>query len=173
MTHTIRALNQDDWQSFSAIRLEALKNNHGVFGSNYAKEANYLQQDWQSWFPESGGCVFGLFNRKDIIGTISVYTYNDDPSGKTAIVCAVYVRPDHQGKGYSRLLYKACVEFAVQYQPWKKLIVSHRVDNLGSRGAIIRQGFVYTHNVPKTWPDGVTCDEVCYELELDQLRNKQ
>ena len=49
---------------------------------------------------------------------------------------------------------------------FERIQVSHRALNDVSRRAILRHGFIQTRRSPRLWPDGVTEDEVFYELAL-------
>ena len=171
-SYHIRALTPDDWKEFSTIRLEALLKYPQFFSSNYVRESKQTEVEWKDWLDQKGKCVFGLYQGKDLIGITAVFTWRDDPCQKTAILAASYIKPEHQGKGLSEKLYKARIDWAVDYAPWKKMIVSHRDGNETSRRANQKWGFILVEKRPKFWPDGITADEYHYELNLEELRLK-
>jgi len=172
--YSIRHLTPEDWQEFAAIRLEALKRNRGVFTSNYEKEHAYDEHQWKShWLSQGNKSVFGLFDGLKLIGITGVFTYKDDASGKTGIMGLSYIQPDYRGQGLSDFLYRAHIDWAVNHKEWTKLIIGHRETNEPSRRANQRHGFQFTHRVNRTWPDGAQEDELCYEIDLEQLRQKQ
>ena len=63
------------------------------------------------------------------------------------------------------MLYEPRIAWAKE-KGYKKLIISHRKSNSASKAANQKFGFVYTHSESKTWPDGITEDNVYYELPL-------
>ena len=170
----IRELEAEQWKEFSTIRLEALKNNPSSFLSTYDKEVGQTEEQWRGWLSSDKGCVFGLFDGKHLIGITAVMTSCDYTDGKTGVVYTVYLKPEYRGLGLSRTLYDACINWSMRKSSWQKLVISHREDNPVSGYAIRQHAFIYTHNVAKTWAsDGVTCDEVNYEMNLEALRKKQ
>lgn len=170
---SIRSLTPADWQDFRAIRLEALQSHPGMFGSTYAKESGYGAAEWQDWLGAEGKRMFGLYAAGQIVGVTGVVTSRDDGNGATGMLVASYIKPGFRGRNLSDPLYKARIDWAVDYLPWAKLIVSHRASNEPSRRANQRHGFVFTHKVSKKWPDGVTEDEWCYALDLNDLRRQR
>jgi RimJ/RimL family protein N-acetyltransferase len=169
--YSIRALSSDDWQIFASLRLEALQKYPQYFGSIYANELQNRQADWQRWLGHSDGCVFALFYNDEIVGITGVRADKDDPTA--GFLIASYIKHEHQGKGLSEKLYEARIRWALAFSLWRRLIVAHRKSNNASRRAIQRHGFKYTHQIAKLWPDGTSEDEICYELDLEQLRQKQ
>ena len=168
--YAIRTLTPDDWQDFSSIRLEGLKNYPHFFGSTHAAERAYTQTDWQNWLSKKDGALFGLYHNNAIIGTTGLITTNEDPT--MGLMIASYISPAHQRKGLSSKLYEARLVWAAAFKQWKTLRVSHRDGNEASRRANQKWGFVYIHSMTKTWPDGITADNLYYELDLEQLRQK-
>jgi RimJ/RimL family protein N-acetyltransferase len=166
---SLRLLTEDDWQTFSALRLSALQECPGVFLSPYAAERDHAPEEWRRWLRHDGKWVFGLFNVTELAGYQGVATYwYDDAVG---IIWGSYIKPDYRGRGLSERLYKACVEKSVETLSWKKLIVSHRDGNEASRSANQKFGFQFTHRDSKDWPDGTTGTESHYELDLERLRS--
>lgn len=165
---TVRPLNEEDWEIFSKIRLDGLKECPSVFGARLEDEEKYKPEEWQAWLRRKNGRVFGLFNTNQIIGITGVVT--DRENQDTGRLIASYIKPTYRGKGLSNLLYQARLDWAKAYPSWKKLWVGHRDGNEPSRRANQRHGFVFMHRLPKTWPDGTSGDELCYELDLEKLR---
>ena len=170
--YSIRRLTPTDWQEFTVIRLESLQQYPQFFGSTYAEEAAYTQENWQNWLARKNGCLFALSHNKQTIGITGAVTLRTDPTGSTGLLIGSYIKPEHQGKGQSEKLYKARIDWAIAYSPWKKLVVSHREGNEPSRRANQKWRFTFTHNESKSWPDGQIEDQVWYELDLAKLRER-
>ncbi|MER2519414.1 MAG: GNAT family N-acetyltransferase [Bdellovibrionales bacterium] len=168
---SIRPLTPDDWQAFQALRLEALKAYPHFYCSSYQSEAGYDQEKIKKYWLNGGNkSVFGLFDGDALIGITGVFTWKEDAAGKTGVMGASYIRPSHQGRGYSRLLYQARIDWAMEHKEWSKLVVSHRASNERSRRANQAFGFVLTHKSSHAWPDGTHEDELHYEMDLAARR---
>lgn len=165
---TLKPLTPKDWQQLADLRLAALQECPGNFGASYADEKDKTPESWQAWLKPEGKVIFGLFADDELIGMQGIATYREDSSA--GIIWGSYIKPEYRGMGLSAHLYKACIDWGKDYLAWTKIIVSHREDNLASKNANQRFGFKYTHTAQRTFPDGVTCNEPTYELDLETLR---
>lgn len=166
MTIHIAALNEQDWQILKTIRLKALQADPGVFGSNYAAESAYDDAEWRSWLNSDDTGVFGVFDDGRIIGMTAISIKRQDETRRTAILWGSWLEPDYRGRGLSQGMYEARLGWAGAHPTCAAIEVSHRASNIGSKRANQKHGFVFTHAVPKQWPDGVTEDHVHYILDL-------
>lgn len=160
----IRQINESDWLQFSRIRLTALQSDPQVFGSNYEREAQYVEEDWRSRLRDPASAVFMLFERETTVGMTGVTIDRNDESGKTAVFWGTWLAPQYRGRGLSELIYKTRIDWAKQNPNIEKIIVSHRESNLPSKFANQKHGFKFTHSIEKQWIDGKTENEVFYEL---------
>jgi len=163
---TIRALTQEDWQAFKAMRLEALKAHEGVFGSYYAIEAEYPDEHWLETLDGERKQVFGAFDKGQLIGLSAVFTYRNDPAGKTALCAMWYMRESYRGTGLFNRMVQKSVEWAKAQPQFETIITGHRDGNEASRRANQKAGFVFTHKEMRTWPDGLDADEYFYEIRI-------
>ncbi len=146
----------------------ALKEFPGFFGCKLDDEKDQPPEFWHSWLTRQGKTIFGLFIAGKLIGFQGIATYKlDDEAG---VIWGSYIIPEYRGRGYSNLLYKACIDWGISFLPWKRIVVSHREDNLASKGANQHFGFKYTHTEPHNWHDGKTVNHIFYELDLGKLR---
>ena len=166
MSVTIRKLNENDWQAFAGIRLKALQTDPQVFGSNYEYESGFVEEDWRSRLRNEDSAVFMLYDGEKPFGITGVAISRDDPTGKTAIFWGSWLEPVYRGKGISKLMYETRIDWAKAQPLVERIVVSHRASNVASKYANQKHGFRFTHNHQKTWHDGITEDEVCYELVL-------
>ncbi len=166
----IRALEPDEWDALRNIRLHGLKTCPSVFSSNYAREAAYTEADWRDWLSRDGKCMFGLFHEMRLIGITGIFILRDDAT--TAKLGASFIHEDYRGQGLARMLYAARLNWAKNQPGLKRVIVSHRAGNDISRRANQAWGFVRTKRQPHTWPDGITEDEINYELAIETLASK-
>jgi RimJ/RimL family protein N-acetyltransferase len=162
----IRALDPSEWTAFRDFRLQALRTAPGVFATSYEEALAATPEEWQGTVKGPAHQVFGLFDGECLIGITAVFTWREDPSGKTAILAMSFILPEYRGRGLSRLFYEARLDWIRTHPQFKRVVVSHRLSNEVSRRAIQRYGFRPTGHASRTWPDGVSEDEAWYELPI-------
>ena len=168
----IQALTPYNWVEFRAMRIRAVKMHTGCFSVN-PREAEQLKPEyWKDTLDGEGKQVFGLFDKNILIGITAVFTWLDDPTGKTGVMAMSFIEPEYRAKGYSSLFYDARIDFAMKHFAWSKLAISHRDNNEPSRRAMIKNGFQFIETEEIDWPDGVREIEHKYELDLEALRLK-
>jgi len=150
--YKIERIAPSQWQDYKLIRLEALKTNPELFGSSYAKEVLYSQDDW-----------IALYHLDLLIGLSGVVLNRDNQS--EAILISSFIKEAYRGRGLSQLFFQARIEWARQKE-CAQVIVSHRVGNEASKAANQRCGFVYTYSKESRWPDGLLAEELMYCLWL-------
>lgn len=166
MNIAIRRLTETDWHEFSQIRLQALKTDPKVFGSNYEKESQMSEAEWRSRLQAEDNAIFLIYDGETPIGMTCISIDRDDPTRKTALLWGSWLAPDFRGKGLSELMYQTRIKWAKEQPTVEKIIVSHRASNLLSKYANQKHGFVLTHKAEKVWTDGATEDEIFYELKI-------
>jgi RimJ/RimL family protein N-acetyltransferase len=162
----IRVLEPSEWRLFREFRLAALQAAPGVFGSSYEREEPMPQERWTSLLDTPTGAVFGLFDDERLIGITSVYTDRDDPLGQTAGLAMSFILPEYRGRGLSEMFYEARLAWVRARPQFRRVVVGHRASNEASRRANQKHGFQLFLRRPHLWPDGVTEDELLYELPL-------
>ena len=168
---TLRALTPDDWEAFRVVRLRALGMHPNYFCSTVETTKARPVEYWHETLDGKGKAVFGLFDQDNLIGITGVFTWDEEPSGKTGLLGMSFIEPDYRGNGYSEMFYKARIEFAVSHMPWKKLGVFYREGNEPSRASVAKHGFQFVESKDRDWPDGKRDKEYMYELDLEKLRS--
>jgi RimJ/RimL family protein N-acetyltransferase len=162
---SLRLLPPSQWEDYRSIRLEALKTNPELFGSNYYDEETYSESDWRSLLENGSRAIFALYHEESLIGLSGVKLKNDDNT--TAVLFASFIKTPYRGKGLSRLFYQARIGWAREKQ-CKSIIVSHRVGNTLSKAANKRFGFKFSNTEEVNWGNGVRADGLVYVLELNE-----
>jgi RimJ/RimL family protein N-acetyltransferase len=162
--YIIRQFSPEDVEQYKFMRLEALRQERGVFGNSYENEAAFPREQWIARLVNPKGAYFGLYCDDELIGITGVIV-TDEEKPDEAYMTHSYIRKEYRGKGCSRILYEARLEWAKKHQI-KCLKIGHRASNLVSKAANQHYGFTYTHSEPRTWPDGQTEDMLYYELAL-------
>ena len=165
MTITIRALSPDDWPILRAFWLAGLAD-FPVFFGGYDGAATAPAQMWKNALQGPRHQMFGLFDDASLIGITAAFSQHEDPQGQTAIFGMSFIAPEFRGRGLSRLLYEARLEWIRAHPEFRRVILSHRASNQESRRAHRRYGFVLTGRVMQTGPDGKTEPEEIYEMAL-------
>lgn len=161
--YSIRQFTIADIDAYKRIRLEALEKEPGMFGNSHAMEAAMPHEDWVNRIVQHGHARFGLYFNDELIGLTAIIINAENPV--EAYMTQSYIRKEHRGKGLSTLLYDARIAWAKE-KSVKLLTISHRRSNLASKAANQHYGFVYHHTDSRTWPDGVTEDNVHYTLSI-------
>ena len=163
---TVRALAVSEWQLFRDLRLTALKETPGVFATFHAEAARRTPQTWQSLVHGPSNQIFGLLDGERLVGITGAFAWPDDCSGETATLVMFYIVPAYRGRGLSRLLYAVALDWTRAHPRFRRVIVAMRAGNAASRRACERHGFTSIRTAQRTWPDGVSEDEIVYELML-------
>jgi tRNA(Arg) A34 adenosine deaminase TadA/RimJ/RimL family protein N-acetyltransferase len=144
----------------------ALNSAPGVFTTSYDEAAARSADAWQSTIHGPANQAFGLFDGQGLIGITAVFAAKDDPSGETASFVMSFILPDYRGRGLSRLLYAARLEWVAARPRFTRVVMSFRESNAASQRAARRFGFANTGRAARTWPDGGVENEVFFELRL-------
>ncbi len=163
---TIRQWSVDDWQSFKAMRLEAVSKHDDVFGASYNAEFQKTNTYWIDTLADTyNGAVFGLYDEDINIGLTAVFRHREHRSN-TAILAMSYVQKDYRGQELSDLLYQARINWAKSQDGITRIWVGHRVGNEASRRANQRHGFVLLSTEDMTFGNGETDRHYTYELKI-------
>lgn len=164
---TIRQFLPEEWPLYRAVRLQALATDPSVFSSTHAAESVYPDTKWQETLLNPDLGVFGLFDGKTVIGLTGIAVKRHVAAdGSIAGLWGSWIDPAYRGQGLSSLMYQARLDWARAHPDVRIVRVSHREGNAASRAANQKHGFVFTHQEPHVWPDGVTEGHCYYELRV-------
>jgi RimJ/RimL family protein N-acetyltransferase len=161
----IRQLTPSDWQAFKAVRLKALKDHPAVYTSNYAEDSVKPDAYWISMLDGKNEAVFGIDDQDRLIGLAGIFPSRHEPAGKVAFLGMDYIDANYRGRGLSRLLYQARIDWAKKQDKFVRLIIAHAKGNEASRRANQAFGFTYTHTEMTQFGAGIV-EELKYELRL-------
>jgi len=127
----IEPITMQNLQVFKEIRLRALKESPGAFGSTYAREVQFTDEEWKDrvarWGSEMG-IGFLAFNNAVACGIAGSFLHPNNPA--RAQLISMWTAPSHRHRGVGRML----VDFVAA---WARL-----------RGATILDLFVVANNSP-------------------------
>src|SRR5690242_6153211 len=88
---TIRELHPDEWAMFRDLRLAALQAARGVYGSRHEDTVKRTEAVWRHTVRGEHNQSFGLFDGEKLIGITSVFRWDEDASGETAILASSFI----------------------------------------------------------------------------------
>lgn len=151
----LRFLTPDDWSLWRDVRLKSLADSPDAFGSTYEREAAYDEAAWREWVERANPVVVSEGTEPLAIGGVLV-----DDDGE-ALVIAMWVEPEHRGRGLSRQVLDALVAWARERR--LPVVIGHNRDNPVARAAYLSYGFVPTGASQPLRPGS---DAICDELRL-------
>ena len=132
-----------DWREFREVRLAALSDAPGAFGSRHADWVNASEHRWRARLTD---VPFTVVARGED-GPVGVASGVE--SGQVVELISMWVAPSHRGTGLAGRLIDAVVTWATAHGQQTCLLV--RDDNIGAIRAYARAGFI-DHGVPGDWP---------------------
>lgn len=107
---SIKLLDQDDWQSWKNLRLEALQNASHTFGASIEEVYTLDQKDFQTLLSKNN--IFGAFVNVQLIGCIGFYVLNSLKIQHRGVIWGMYITPEHRGKNIASSLLDAVISYA-------------------------------------------------------------
>ena len=129
----VRKLENEDWKAYKALRLEALRLHADKYGSSYEENVGRSDAEWQDDLCGASQAFFGLFDGDEMVGSGGIFMKGE--ASKCGILIGGYIRKEYRGKGYSRLIYEARIEWARDSGLFDRLPIGHRKGNEASRTA--------------------------------------
>jgi GNAT superfamily N-acetyltransferase len=161
--YSIRSFLPEEADAYKAMRLEALQTDASMFGSSYARESAFTEEQWlERIINPNAGCM-GLYCNDELIGITGVMIDSERPD--VAQMTQSYIRKAYRGKGLYEMLYKTRIAWARERKV-RCIEVGHRAGNTVVEAACRRFGFKHIRNEARTWPDGLADDILYYELVL-------
>jgi GNAT superfamily N-acetyltransferase len=104
----VREVMPDDWPTLRDVRLAALREAPYAFGSTYAREAAFTEEQWRGRISARSVTYFAyLPENPEPAGLAGVYVQDD-----VADVVSMWVRPSARGRGAGEALIEATADWA-------------------------------------------------------------
>ena len=145
----LRVLAPDDWETWRAIRLEALAEAPDAFASRLADWEHAPPDRWRARLERRGSLHLVAFDGDAAVGMVSGMP-GDDAS--TAWLLSMYVTASARGRGVGSLLVGAVEQWALERQA-EQLWLEVVADNHPARRLYERHGWVVVGEVPRDTPD--------------------
>ena len=162
----LRALGPDEWQSYKALRLDALLSDPDSFGSTYAETAIKSDELWRTEFaPVKERKVFAEIDG-DLVGMAGVCFERTDDGDVEAYLVGVYTKSAYRGQGIAAKLIQALIDDLRNDGEVQIFYLEVHQDAAGAIRLYESLGFVRGEPVP----DFVRSDGAVYPKYLMSLR---
>lgn len=163
---TVKQWNENDWEVFKAMRLEAITYNLHFYPTNFEEESSKDDEYWKDSLRDTqNGAVFGIYVGKIAVGLMRALRHCDYKTD-TAQFGMVYIRDGYRGMNLSDYLYKSCMDWTKAQDGIKRILISHRQGNEASKVTIQKLGFEFYEKVELTYGDGTTDFSHRYQLMI-------
>jgi len=105
----VREIAKDDWEQMRDVRLAALAEAPSAFGSSYAREAAFTEEQWRGRISERSVTFFA---RVDSAGSAPAGLAGVYVEDGTANLVSMWVRPPARGLGVGKALIEAAAAWA-------------------------------------------------------------
>jgi GNAT superfamily N-acetyltransferase len=137
-----RRLTGDDWQLLRDVRLAALADAPHAYGSTLAREQGFDEAEWRQRL--TTGLWVTATENVSFAGLVGVYL----PKPDTPMLIAMWVSPDHRGRGVGDALITEIVRWVTENR-WSRLVLRVADSNDAARRLFLRHGFTPTgHREP-------------------------
>ncbi len=135
----VREVKPDDWEALRDVRLAALREAPSAFGSSYAREASFTEEQWRGRINDRSVTYFAyLPENPEPAGLAGVYVADG-----VADVVSMWVRPSARGHAVGEALIGATADWAkARDHAWLLLWVTE--SNAPARKLYERCGFTLT-----------------------------
>jgi len=158
----VRKATPDDWESLRDTRLAALQDAPDAFGSTYAQQAAYTEQDWLRRI--AGDSTFLAFLDDDVSKPVGLAGGYRDDDGSYHLV-SMWVSPAARGHGVGDALVNAVIAWALTQPAPTALHLWVTEANGSARRLYERCGFVPTGE-RQPLPSNPELDEIAMSRPL-------
>lgn len=166
---TVRMFHPHEWPLYRDLRLGALRDAPGAFGSTLAREEPYADDEWLARLTHGVSSAHDRPLVAEVDGRAAglCWARIDPGDSDASLLYSVWVHPEARGKGVGEALLTAAAHWARDAGARTMMLTV----SLTSGGAIRlyrRLGFVEV-GVPHPLREGSTLLQQAMELELSQL----
>ncbi len=171
---TIRALTEEDWDGWWALRLRALRDHPDAFGSDLDETIAAGEQAAHERFApqhnDARNQIFGAFTDSGtLVGVAGIVGDHRRKTRHRVFIWGVYVISEARGSGVGGRLIAACIEHARTIDGVLQIHLTVSSHNMAAVRLYERLGFTRYGLEPRAilLPDGTAIDEDLMVLMLD------
>jgi ribosomal protein S18 acetylase RimI-like enzyme len=158
----IRLLTEHDWQTWKALRLEALKNVPEAFYSSYEEESTLADEVFREILQNNA--IFGAFDGDMLIGCMAMGIFAGFKRKHQGVVWSTYVKPQYRGKKVGDALLEAVINHAKTTV--KQLQLSAHTENQSALRLYQRHGFEVYGTEPRAIKIGDRFYDECLMMQV-------
>jgi GNAT superfamily N-acetyltransferase len=136
----VREITADDWELMRKVRLTALTEAPRAFGSTYAREASFTEEEWRGRINDRSVTFFAHKDSTDSAPAGLAGVYVEDAK---ANLVSMWVRPSARGLGVGQVLVEAAASWAKAHG-FGSLFLWVTESNAPARRLYERCGFIPT-----------------------------
>lgn len=141
----IRSIAAHEWSMLRDIRLRALQDAPMAFGSTYAREAAWTDEEWTQrllkWSSARQSTTLLAFDDSACCGIVGCTRYHGSPD--EAMIVSMWVAPEARRRGIGLQLLRAAEDWARE-QGLKRLALEVNQTNALAIALYLRFGFTFT-----------------------------
>ena len=107
---TVRALTEDEWETYRTLRLEALQESPDAFVADHATEAAEPEDFWRARMGRSDRLVAEADGEQ--VGVVSIGSAGETKSETAGQLFGLWVRPDWRGRSVAASLVRESARIA-------------------------------------------------------------
>lgn len=123
---TVRALTEDEWETYRSLRLEALQDSPDAFVADHDAEAAEAEDFWRARMARSARLVAEADDQQ--VGVVSIGDATESESENGGQLFGLWVRPDWRGRSIAANLVRQGAKIA-EDQGFKRLFYWVGSDN--------------------------------------------
>ncbi|MEZ4571746.1 MAG: GNAT family N-acetyltransferase [Thermomicrobiales bacterium] len=154
------------WREYRRLRLDALQDSPQAFGASYHESVTLPDEHWIGRLQEAEeGRSISLAAELDgeLIGMIGAFF---EAGPEVATVVAVFVQPEHRGRGVGKLLVEAVLDRLREMPGTERARLMVNVEQAPALGLYLGAGFVEIGKERVPLGDGNVYDELILERDL-------
>lgn len=162
-----RRLGPDDASEYSQLRRESIT---GPDKKNYYidpnEELSRTAEDWRNVCRETcDRAIFGAFNKKELIGAMSVSIWDGAADGKTSYFRAAYIKKELRHSVVAKCLLNMMYDWSKEHG-CQNAIYAIRDDLTEWKNSQLKNGAVEDHREPLRYADGQFATAVWFKRSL-------
>ena len=142
----IRLLNQEEWESWKNLRLEALYNEPEAFCTSFEQESNRSDEEFKAIL--SHNAIFGAFEDDELIGASGFVSLSSLKTQHRGTLWGMYVKVNHRRKGIADSLINTIIAHAKSHVIQLHLTVME--SNFGAMRLYHKHGFTVYATEPRS-----------------------
>jgi ribosomal protein S18 acetylase RimI-like enzyme len=153
MTVDLRIMSADDWRTWRSLRLAALTDAPGAFGSRLQEWVNAPEDRWRQRLSIPGAIDLLAFDADENAAVGMATGTPDEDDGGRAQLISMWVDPAARGRGVATALITAIAHWAASYGA-ATLALSVMPDNAAARRTYEGNGFIVSREPGDLLPGG-------------------